>query len=110
MSGAAVHTEIIRVIVPWGSRQSNYLCRLLCNELILPIIGAYPDHIFQYWGRSSVQCYPHIFTILPAAMTLFSSVLGFSLFGLGARVGQLAIMKRNIFDSAYYEPVPLSTC
>jgi hypothetical protein len=33
-------------------------------------------------------------------MALLSSVLGFSLFGLGARIGQLGIQKRNLFESA----------
>lgn len=34
-------------------------------------------------------------------MTLFANVVGFSLFGLLARVGHLGIQRRNIFDSAY---------
>ena len=33
-------------------------------------------------------------------MALLSSILGFSLFGLGARIGQLGIQKRNILESA----------
>lgn len=33
-------------------------------------------------------------------MALLSSILGFSLFGLGARIGQLGIQKRNLFESA----------
>ncbi|KAK0469699.1 uncharacterized protein EV420DRAFT_57844 [Desarmillaria tabescens] len=33
-------------------------------------------------------------------MSLFANVLGFSLFGLAARLGQLGIQKRNLFDSA----------
>lgn len=33
-------------------------------------------------------------------MTLLSSVLGGMAFGFTARVGQLAIQKRNIYDSA----------
>ncbi|THH09179.1 hypothetical protein EW146_g8756 [Bondarzewia mesenterica] len=32
-------------------------------------------------------------------MALLSSVLGFSLFGLAARIGQLGIQKRNLFDN-----------
>ncbi|KAI0043819.1 hypothetical protein FA95DRAFT_1562899 [Auriscalpium vulgare] len=32
-------------------------------------------------------------------MALLSSVVGFSLFGLAARVGQLGIQKRNLFDN-----------
>ncbi|TFY78054.1 hypothetical protein EWM64_g5958 [Hericium alpestre] len=32
-------------------------------------------------------------------MPLLSNVLGFSLFGLAARIGQLGIQKRNIFDN-----------
>jgi hypothetical protein len=32
-------------------------------------------------------------------MALLSSILGFSLFGLGARLGQLGIQKRNLLDS-----------
>ncbi len=32
-------------------------------------------------------------------MSLLTNVVGFSLFGLAARFGQLAIQKRNIFDS-----------
>ncbi|KAF5391488.1 hypothetical protein D9757_002431 [Collybiopsis confluens] len=32
-------------------------------------------------------------------MTLFANVLGFSLFGLAARFGQLGIQKRNLFDN-----------
>lgn len=34
-------------------------------------------------------------------MALLTSVLGFSLFGLSARFGQLGIQKRNLFDSEY---------
>ncbi|KAH9039686.1 hypothetical protein EDB84DRAFT_1577157 [Lactarius hengduanensis] len=32
-------------------------------------------------------------------MPLLSSILGFSLFGLGARIGQLGIQKRNLLDN-----------
>ncbi|KAK0204855.1 hypothetical protein DFS33DRAFT_1382747 [Desarmillaria ectypa] len=32
-------------------------------------------------------------------MSLFANVLGFSLFGLAARLGQLGIQKRNLFDN-----------
>ncbi|KAI0065328.1 hypothetical protein BV25DRAFT_1913918 [Artomyces pyxidatus] len=32
-------------------------------------------------------------------MPLLSSILGFSLFGLAARVGQLGIQKRNLLDN-----------
>jgi hypothetical protein len=35
-------------------------------------------------------------------MALLSSILGFSLFGLGARLGQLGIQKRNLLDSASF--------
>ena len=34
-------------------------------------------------------------------MALFSTILGFSMFGLGARIGQLGIQKRNLLDSAH---------
>jgi len=37
-------------------------------------------------------------------MALLSSILGFSLFGLGARIGQLGIQKRNLLDSAFTHP------
>jgi hypothetical protein len=45
-------------------------------------------------------------------MALLSSILGFSLFGLGARIGQLGIQKRNLFDSAFpfLPSVCLSVC
>lgn len=33
-------------------------------------------------------------------MSMFANVLGFSLFGLAARMGQLGIQKRNPLDSA----------
>ena len=39
-------------------------------------------------------------------MALLSSILGFSLFGLGARIGQLGIQKRNLLESAF--PTPLT--
>ncbi|KAF8486064.1 hypothetical protein DFH94DRAFT_688428 [Russula ochroleuca] len=32
-------------------------------------------------------------------MALLSSILGFSLFGLGARIGQLGIQKRNLLEN-----------
>ncbi|PCH42202.1 hypothetical protein WOLCODRAFT_31859, partial [Wolfiporia cocos MD-104 SS10] len=32
-------------------------------------------------------------------MAMLSTILGFSAFGLAARVGQLGIMKRNIYDN-----------
>lgn len=32
-------------------------------------------------------------------MALLSNVLGFSLFGLATRIGQLGIQKRNLFDN-----------
>ncbi|KIP07637.1 hypothetical protein PHLGIDRAFT_127517 [Phlebiopsis gigantea 11061_1 CR5-6] len=32
-------------------------------------------------------------------MTLLTSVVGFSIFGLAARFGQLGIQKRNLFDN-----------
>jgi hypothetical protein len=34
-------------------------------------------------------------------MALLSSIFGFSLFGLGARMGQLGIQKRNLLESAH---------
>jgi hypothetical protein len=34
-------------------------------------------------------------------MALLSSILGFSIFGLGARLGQLGIQKRNLLESAH---------
>ena len=33
-------------------------------------------------------------------MALLSNIVGFSLFGLAARIGQLGIQKRNLLDSA----------
>lgn len=42
-------------------------------------------------------------------MSLFSSIVGFSLFGLGARFGQLAIMKRNIFDNLGGHAISMGT-
>src|SRR6266436_3065805 len=38
-------------------------------------------------------------------MALLSSILSFSLFGLGARIGQLGIQKRNILESASSFPL-----
>ncbi len=38
-------------------------------------------------------------------MALLSSILGFSLFGLGARIGQLGIQKRNLLESASSFPL-----
>jgi hypothetical protein len=37
-------------------------------------------------------------------MALLSSILGFSLFGLGARIGQLGIQKRNLLESTSSPP------
>ena len=37
-------------------------------------------------------------------MALLSNILGFSAFGLAARMGQLGIQNRNILDSAYPKP------
>lgn len=34
-------------------------------------------------------------------MAMFSTVFGFSIFGLLSRFGQLGIQKRNLFDSAF---------
>jgi hypothetical protein len=34
-------------------------------------------------------------------MALLSSILGFSIFGLSARLGQLGIQKRNLLESAH---------
>ena len=42
-------------------------------------------------------------------MALLSSILGFSLFGLSARIGQLGIQKRNILESAFLPPPSAST-
>jgi len=39
-------------------------------------------------------------------MALLTSIFGFSLFGLGARIGQLGIQKRNLFESAFSFPYP----
>lgn len=45
-------------------------------------------------------------------MALLSSILGFSLFGLGARMGQLGIQKRNLLDSTSFSHSSIShkTC
>ena len=37
-------------------------------------------------------------------MSLLANIVGFSLFGLAARVGQLGIQKRNLFDSKSRSP------
>jgi hypothetical protein len=48
-------------------------------------------------------------------MALLSSILGFSLFGLSARVGQLGIQKRNLLESTssfpllHVHPLPYHT-
>ncbi|KAI0635980.1 hypothetical protein C8Q77DRAFT_1155718 [Trametes polyzona] len=42
-------------------------------------------------------------------MSLLANVVGFSLFGLAARVGQLGIQKRNIFESASAFPSLVSS-
>jgi hypothetical protein len=34
-------------------------------------------------------------------MALLSTVLGFSVFGLASRFGQLAVQKRNLMDSVF---------
>ena len=39
-------------------------------------------------------------------MSLLANIVGFSLFGLAARVGQLGIQKRPIFESASARNVP----
>ena len=39
-----------------------------------------------------------------STMSLFANIVGFSLFGLAARIGQLGIQKRNLFEST--PPVP----
>ena len=41
-------------------------------------------------------------------MSLLANIVGFSLFGLAARVGQLGIQKRPIFDSASSITLPCS--
>ena len=47
----------------------------------------------------------HYYTLLhhthgaSLSLAMFSTIVGFSLFGLAARVGQLGIQKRNLFDS-----------
>ena len=41
-------------------------------------------------------------------MPLLSSILGFSLFGLGARIGQLGIQKRNLLESTFLSSSPSS--
>ena len=38
-------------------------------------------------------------------MSLLANVVGFSLFGLAARMGQLGIQKRPILDSAFSLPL-----
>ena len=42
-------------------------------------------------------------------MALLSSILGFSLFGLSARIGQLGIQKRNLLESTSSFPSPPSS-
>ena len=40
------------------------------------------------------------------SMALLSTVLGFSVFGLASRFGQLAIQKRNLMDSVFFSSHP----
>ena len=42
-----------------------------------------------------------------AAMSLFANIVGFSLVGLAARVGQLGIQKRPILESTFSSLCPL---
>lgn len=51
---------------------------------------------------------PRSTTSSPAVMSLLANIVGFSLFGLAARVGQLGIQKRPIFDSASSITLPCS--
>jgi uncharacterized membrane protein len=55
-----------------------------------PLIYTSPNNKFRLEPRLKIRFY----------MALLSSILGFSLFGLGARVGQLGIQKRNLLESA----------
>lgn len=43
---------------------------------------------------------PDVLLIIQTEMSLFANILGFSVFGLAARFGQLGIQKRNLLDSA----------
>jgi hypothetical protein len=43
------------------------------------------------------------------AMALLGTIAGFSLFGLAARFGQLAIKKRNLMESACHQSVLCAT-
>jgi hypothetical protein len=49
----------------------------------------------QGLSSPSVRVTPNYST----SMALLSSILGFSLFGLSARMGQLGIQKRNLLES-----------
>lgn len=42
-------------------------------------------------------------------MSMFANILGFSLFGLAARMGQLGIQKRNPMESTFILPLPDGT-
>lgn len=41
-------------------------------------------------------------------MSLFANIVGFSVFGLAARIGQLGIQRRNLLESAWKESPPIS--
>jgi hypothetical protein len=53
----------------------------------------------------SNQVFPPLESVFEAttnqSMALLSSILGFSIFGLSARLGQLGIQKRNLLESAH---------
>ena len=57
--------------------------------------------LFTHTGPDPLTTSPKSPKTNPTPMALLSSILGFSLFGLGARIGQLGIQKRNLFDSAF---------
>ena len=58
--------------------------------------------------RPGDSCSPRSTTSSSAVMSLIANIVGFSLFGLAARVGQLGIQKRPIFDSASSITLPCS--
>jgi hypothetical protein len=42
-------------------------------------------------------------------MSKLANIIGFSLFGLAARFGQLGIQKRNLFESEYFPSSTLTS-
>ena len=70
------------------------------------ILAGTRGSIYLCLYRYRIQTAHHLTETNPTPMALLSSILGFSLFGLGARIGQLGIQKRNLFDSAFPHPTP----